>query len=524
MRWMLQLLLALVAAVPALAEPQSPASVPAARKAERVAILPITGAIDEVSLWSFERRLEAARAQGYDAVVLEINTPGGRVDSMLDICLRIKSDAPANTVAWIRPKAFSAGTFIALACREIVVAPGSVFGDAAPIAAIPGLGVQPLPAAERAKQESPLLDELDAAAIRRGDDPRLLHAFVAVEKELWLVERTSDGARRFADRADLALLGLEATATTARAAAKTTVASRPALPSELPLTEADRGAWQVVETVDDGSRLLVVQSDEALRWGLASAEARDDEALRALFGADSVVRFSESWTEGAVRFLVSWPIRILLIATFVIALIIESLHPGVGIPAAVAGGALLLLIGAPAILGLAQWWEVLLVLVGVGLIGAEVLILPGTGFAGIAGALCILVGLVASFTGSDPTSAAARSTLLTSAITTVAGLVLGGIGLWFASRWLKDAPMLRAAVLSAEIRAATDGPPARGMPAMPIEGATGTADSDLRPSGRARFGDDVFDAQSTGDYIPRGAVVKVVARSGSTVVVERADA
>ncbi|MFZ9915048.1 MAG: SDH family Clp fold serine proteinase, partial [Phycisphaerales bacterium] len=171
MRWLLQLLLAFVTAAPALAQSQPPAAIPAARKAERVAILPITGAIDEVTLWSFERRLEAARQQGYDAVVLEINTPGGRVDCMLDICLRIKSDAPSNTVAWIRPKAFSAGTFIALACREIMVAPGSVFGDAAPIVALPGLGVQPLPAAERAKQESPLLDELDAAAARRGGAP-----------------------------------------------------------------------------------------------------------------------------------------------------------------------------------------------------------------------------------------------------------------------------------------------------------------------------------------------------------------
>jgi len=114
--------------------PASQGAIPGERKAEQVAVIPITGAIDDVTLWSLERRLRAAREAGFDAVVLEIDTPGGEVGAMLDICLRIKSDAPSNTVAWIKPKAYSAGTFIALACREIVVAPGSVFGDAAPIA------------------------------------------------------------------------------------------------------------------------------------------------------------------------------------------------------------------------------------------------------------------------------------------------------------------------------------------------------------------------------------------------------
>jgi hypothetical protein len=83
---------------------------------------------------------------------------------------------------------------IALACREIVVAPGSVFGDAAPISVMPGLGLQPLPAAERAKFESPILDELDAAAAKRGEDRRLLHAFVV--DQVGLDRAGTDGIQR----------------------------------------------------------------------------------------------------------------------------------------------------------------------------------------------------------------------------------------------------------------------------------------------------------------------------------------
>lgn len=500
---------------------QAIVAVPAGRQAERVAILPVTGPIDDVTLWSLERRLRASREQGYDAVVLEIDTPGGQVSSMIDICLRIRSDAPANTVAWIHPKAFSAGTFIALACREIVVSPGSVFGDAAPIVAIPGFGLTPLPAAERAKMESPLLDELDASAERRGDDPRLLQTFVATERELWLIERVSDRARRFADRADLDTLGLDPTRLAARPTpqAAEPTAQTPLTPSELPLTADQRGAWEIVELVDDAQRLLVVQSNEALRWGLAEALVKDDAELQTYFAARSVVRFPESWTEGVVRWLVSWPIRILLIAIFVVALVIETLHPGIGVAAAVAAAALLLLVGAPSMLGLAEWWEILLVVAGIGLIGVEVFILPGTGFVGLAGGICVLFGLVASFTGSDPTSAGERATLVTATTTTIAGLAVGAILTWFASRWFRETTIFRRAILSASIAGAND-TPVRGELALPATGRAAIADSDLRPSGRIRLDGNLFDAQSTGDYIPRGSLVIVVGRLGSSVIVE----
>jgi len=495
------------------------AATPTERKATRVAVVPIHGAIDDVSLWSVERRLRAAGEAGFDAVVFEIDTPGGEVGAMLDICLRIKSEAPANTVAWIKPKAYSAGTFIALSCREIVVAPGAVFGDAAPIAAMPGVGLVPLPAAERAKQESPLLDELDAAAQRRGDDPRLLEAFVAVARELWLIERVSDGARRFADRAELEQLGLDPNALPPRPS--TSSGPRPQASAELPVSPSDAGAWRMVELVDSADRLLVVQSDEALRWGLAAAEIRDDASLAQFFLVGAVTRFPESWIESLVRVLISWPMRILLIGIFAVALIVEMLHPGVGIPGAIAAAAFLLLVGAPGLLGLAEWWEILLVLAGIVLIGVEILVVPGLGFVGILGAVCVLFGLIASFTGSDPTSAGERSALITASTTTIAGLILGAILTWFASRWFRETWVFKRAVLSAAV-SDPHSAPVRGEVVPPPIGTAGVADSDLRPAGRVRVGDMVFDAQSTGDYIHRGEEIVVVGRMGMSVVVEAA--
>ena len=249
---------------------------------------------------------------------------------------------------------------------------------------------------------------------------------------------------------------------------------------------------------------------------------KNDDALGSFFAAKQVVRFPESWAETLVRFLVSWPIRIVLLGIFVVALVIEGMQPGIGIAGAAAGGAFLLLVGAPALIGLAEWWEILLVLAGIGLIAVELLVLPGLGFVGIGGAVCVIVGLVASFTGTDPTSATERGALITASTTTVAGLFVGAILAWFASRWFRETAMFRRAVLATSVNSATEAP-RRDAPRLPPTGALLVADTDLRPSGRCEHRGDLFDAQSTGEYIPRGTAVKVVGRMGGSLIVERAE-
>ena len=88
----------------------APVAVPAWRHASTVGVIEIHGEIDAITKTTLQRRLERALKDGCDAVVLELDTPGGEVGATLDICSIIKSEAPANTVAWIRPKAYSAGT------------------------------------------------------------------------------------------------------------------------------------------------------------------------------------------------------------------------------------------------------------------------------------------------------------------------------------------------------------------------------------------------------------------------------
>ena len=189
--WLLVLLL--------IQSPNPSMAIPSARKAAVVCILPVLGEIDALTVSGLATRLTQAKSAGADAIVLQLDTPGGDLLATLELCRQIKSEYPPNTVAWIKPRAYSAGVITALACREIVVAPQSVLGDAAPISALPVAGLITLPAAERAKLEAPLLSEVTDSSRRSGHDERLARAFVCVGDELWLVEDAARGERYIVD-------------------------------------------------------------------------------------------------------------------------------------------------------------------------------------------------------------------------------------------------------------------------------------------------------------------------------------
>src|SRR5688572_8924347 len=86
-----------------------------------VYVAPIDGVID-LGLAPFVRRaLQQAQDAGAAAVVLEINTFGGRVDAAVQIRDALLT-APVLTVAFVNKRAISAGALIALSAEKIVMA------------------------------------------------------------------------------------------------------------------------------------------------------------------------------------------------------------------------------------------------------------------------------------------------------------------------------------------------------------------------------------------------------------------
>lgn len=78
------------------------------------------------------RIIKEANQKQAGAVVLEINTPGGRVDAALQIRDAI-FEAEVPVVAFVNHEAASAGALISLSCDSIYMSPGSSIGAVTPV-------------------------------------------------------------------------------------------------------------------------------------------------------------------------------------------------------------------------------------------------------------------------------------------------------------------------------------------------------------------------------------------------------
>ncbi|MGQ0522080.1 MAG: NfeD family protein [Betaproteobacteria bacterium] len=304
-----------------------------------VYVAAIEGIIDLGLAPYVQRVLDEAAATGASAVVLEVNTFGGRVDAAVQIRDALLG-AKVPTIAYVNRRAISAGALISLAAQHLVMAEGATSGAATPVqvAGADG-GAQPV----SEKTVSYVRKEFRATAESRKRPPLIAEAMVDP---------------------DIAIRG---------------VIEKGKL---LTLTTDEALKHKVAE--------FRAESIEAAleRVGIKGAELR---------------RVSLNWAEQVVRFLTHPILSSLLVTIGMLGIIIELRSPGFGVAGAIGMGSLAAFFWGHWLVQLAGWGELLLALSGVALLLLEFLVIPGFGFAGILGIVALLAALVMSVLGSGAT-------------------------------------------------------------------------------------------------------------------------
>ncbi|USN99037.1 MAG: hypothetical protein H6810_12955 [Phycisphaeraceae bacterium] len=571
--------------------PAPVASIPAARQADDVVIITMRGEIDRWTELSLKRRIKQAEESGADAIVIEIDSPGGELGAVLEICNAIKSSTITNAVAWVHPQAFSGGAIVALACREIVTSDPASMGDAFPITFGPQ-GVRGLSPDERTKFLPPLLTEVVDSARRNGYDEFLVQAMVTDQIELWSVRDTETGKLWFIDEAEYHVLfdgdppkgkpslasvpggrasehpellgptseaandeagpgaaGPFAPVTTPESVTEPGPADTgfiPASPTVADLqgsasqglsaastrpvfTAADRGRYVDPRYICDGSSAIVLRNDQLAEFGFSAATIENDQELRDFFGAKRMIRTEQTWSEGMVRFLMNPIVRGVLIVIFLLGLFIEMSSPGVILPGALAIAALVGIIAPPMLVGMAGWWEMLVLGLGIVCLLVELLVIPGFGVFGVIGLIALFVGLVGTFIpdgsgGLFGGDARAESGLLTGVAVILLSTATSGVGIYFLGKHFGTLPFLNRLILDTdrdneedELAAMDPGPLHEPRP-----GDLGVVVAPLRASGRAEINGRIYDAIAQRGYIEEGAPIEVVERRGFSWVVRPA--
>jgi membrane-bound serine protease (ClpP class) len=488
--------------------PQSATSGPAA-------VIVLHGDINDFSHRVLVQRFQEARDAGAGTVILDIDTNGGLVTSALEMSRFLKRQTDIHTIAYIGNKAYSAGALIAVACDEIVMGPSAVMGDSAPIAIGP-TGIQPLPPAERGKAESPIITDFRDSARQNGYDEELLVAMVSVGRTVYWVQNVNNpDERRFVNEA---------------------------VYKEL----IEGGQWKPVEEpgvpnpVDGPDTLLTVHTEQALALGLASAMHETWEDLTTARELSVIAVYVPGWGERLVGLLDSPGLRALLLSMFLVFLYASIHTPGQGFPEVLAAISFSILVGVPLLTGHAQWWEIVVILLGIAMLALEVFVIPGFGITGLAGIIMILGGLLMTFVGPEPGRFPLAPPRLPvtwqmfqeALLTVVAGLAGSLLLFWWLRRYLPRLPYANRLILTtvvggsdaAMVGSLTNIDP---MSTGPAVGAVGKALTDLRPGGSARFvdsagGEHVVSVVSDSGFIAEQTPIVVREVAGSHIVVRAA--
>ncbi|MEP7250548.1 MAG: hypothetical protein ABI787_12300, partial [Spartobacteria bacterium] len=144
-----------------------------------VVVVPLKGEVSPSLALFLRRAQKTAESEGAAAIIFEMDTYGGRLDSAEKIT-GILNHATLPTYTYINSNAGSAGALIALSTKHIYMAPVSAIGAAAPILA----SGEDLPPTQKEKTISYWSALVRGAAQRNGHNPDIGEAFMNKEKEV----------------------------------------------------------------------------------------------------------------------------------------------------------------------------------------------------------------------------------------------------------------------------------------------------------------------------------------------------
>ena len=434
-----------------------------------VVVVPLRGEVSESLLMFLRRAVKTAESNGASAIVFEMDTYGGRLDSAAEI-VNVLNHLTTPTYTFINSNAGSAGSLIALATQHIYMAPVSAIGAATPILSTG----EDLPATVKEKTISYWSAMLRSTAAKNGHNPDIAEAFMNKDKEVKIGGRVVHGKG--------AVLTLN--------------------------------AQEAIEKID-GKPLLAD----------GVAESTADLVKKAGIKRE-IVSIEPSGFEQLALWIAALAPLLLLIG--VIGAYLEFKIPGVSWPGITSAICFALFFLGHYLAGLAGWEVVALFVVGMVLVLIEVLFFAhSTIVFGVVGVFLMLASLlwtmIDRYPGQNffPSGKMLAVPLLNMFIAIVGSFIVIAL----LARYLPRTSIYRRFAL---IDSNPPGPSLAGVPRQFVTalalapGTHGTAVTVLRPSGKARFADHVVDVVTDGEFIAPETALIVIRSDGMRVVVKSA--
>lgn len=447
--------------------------------ATSVLVIPIREGIGRPILYVLRRGLKEAQAAGARAVVIDMDTPGGELGTTLEI-MEALDKFDGETLVYVNKEAISAGAIISSVTDEIHFAPGGVIGAAAAVSG----GGQEIADTMKQKINSYLNAKVRSFSSGKGYRAEVIRAMMDADYEFKI------GDQVIKPKGEL-----------------------------LSLTAEEAAALYG----DPARPLLSSGTHETLEQMLATKYGPDGYEMKLL---------EVSWSEELASWLAT--ISPLLMGLGLLCVFVEFKTPGFGIFGVLGGLLLAIVFFGHYTAGLSGHEAALLFVVGLLLVAVEIFLVPGTLVAGLTGAALMLGALVWSMIDVWPGEMPAfdGDTLFTPLLNVVLAVgvaVVGGLALgrFLPKGWFWDKMVLNTSLAGAS-GAPVDELDEHGMheSSAPeggdgLLGAHGYTISVLRPMGAVEVAGRRHEAKAALGSLERGEAIRVVGRSGRTLIVER---
>lgn len=274
----------------------------------------------------------------------------------------------------------------------------------------------------------------------------------------------------------------------------------------------------------DSGKVLTFTTEEAIKNGYcqSKAETRDDVFANAGIKEYEITEQKLSVLDEFIGFLVNPVVSGILIMIIIAGLYFEFQSPGIGFPLFAAITAALLYFAPLYLDGLANHWEILIFIIGLVLLALEIFVIPGFGVAGIAGITLSVFGLALAMIGNDGFNFkyVETDTIFKSFLT----VIIASFGSLVLSIWLgkKMLTTTRFGELSLQtVQDKNKGYTSADLSMNQLIGKEGEAYSILRPGGKVKVEDSIYDAIAQTSYIERHEKIIVVGFQNTQLIVRK---
>lgn len=466
------------------------------KTAAPVVIVHIDEELNAANQARLAKAVRVARETPGSCLIIGLDSPGGNIETMSEMGQTLREAVSGNssmtTVAFVKSGriggAWSAASFLAIACQKLYMETGSRMGSALPVVST-AFGVATADPFADGKYVSMLAARFREYAKQTGRSEAIAAAFVDPVLGVARV-RLEDGEE--------AILGSD----------------------ELNYYKLSGKKFTVLREYQqaEASRPLEISAAVAFETGFSQGTVGGMADLLNTLGRDSspIINIDPFPGERFVAF-VSSATPILLLLGIILGFL-EAKIPGFGLAGVLSTLCFGLVFYGRYLLGAAEILHGVLFVLGLALIAVEIFLAPGTLYAGVLGGVLMVMSLAMAFFDPLIPHDALDAAFLTKNLAWGSGIFLVSVFCMFLlSKFLPHTPILKRMILIPPKGVLDVGAAAHEI--LPSVGERASAATDLRPAGMIEWDGRRIDAVAEGSFITKGTSVQIVDVSANRIIV-----